>query len=648
MPRIKNLEEQLLEWFREYGSHVILHRAVPAIEDGLKPSQRRVMHSLWELEDGKYNKVANAAGNTLKYHPHGDQSVFETMVGIGQKGYLIDPQGNWGNTLTGDGAAAARYIEARLTPLAKENLFNRKTTQWMPTYDGKNQEPVTLPTKFPLLLCQGTEGIAVSLACKILPHNLAECCQAAMQHLTGEDFELLPDFPQGGLADVSAYKDGTPGGKVKVRARIEKGKNSLIVTEIPYGTTTINVRDSIVKAEEKGSIKIKRVTDLTAEKAHLVVEYPPGTDLGKAEEALYAFTECEVSHTVCGVVIEKGKPRFLGTKELLVDSAERTKKLIGLELEIALAELDAQWQKLSLEKIFIETKAYQALESATTPEAGREAIRKVMAPALPRLRRQPTEEEIGALTEIRIRRISAYDCPEAEKEIEAVEKKEREARKKLKNLTETTILHFGSLLTKYGDRKRRTEIVAEPFEKIETSEVALTTQKIYWDVPGGFIGTSLRKDSLLPFEVNPMTDIVGIAASGVMKICRPGQKTFYGENLLDARPVEKEHQPVYNMVYWDEDAGKVYAKRFRLDTGFTRERAYNLGGDNPMNHVYFLSVTRENEKGPKVTLFLDKEANARKKELQLDFETLGIKGRGSAGYTITHHRLEDAVETKPR
>ena len=644
MPKtIKNLEDQLLEWFREYGSHVILHRAVPAIEDGLKPSQRRVMHSLWELEDGRYNKVANAVGNTLKYHPHGDASVFETMVGIGQKGYLIDVQGNWGNTLTGDGAAAARYIEARLAPLAKECLFNPKTTEWMPTYDGRNKEPLTLPAKFPVLLCQGTEGIAVSMACKILPHNFAECCQAAMQHLAGEDFDLLPDFPQGGLADASGYKDGATGGKIKIRAKIEKEKNSLVVTEIPYGSTTVGVRDSILKAEERGSIKIKRVTDLTSEAARLVVEFPPGTDLEKSMEALYAFTECEVSHTICGAVIQNGKPVFLGTKDLLRDSAERTKELIRRELEIALAELAAQWQKLSLEKIFIETKAYTALEEATSPEAGRTAIREVMEPRLGELRREPSEEEIGALTEIRIRRISGYDCPQAKKDIEAVEAKERETKKKLRNLTETSILHFGTLLSKYGaDHPRKTRISAAPFGRIETAEVARTAQKIYWDKTGGFIGTGLRKDDMLPFEVNPMTDIAAIGKSGVMKVCRPNQKVFYAENLLDARPIEKDGGPVYNMLYWDKSQNRAYAKRFRMDSGFTRDKGYALAGNAPENEVLFLSVTEEKKKGPKVRISLDKASSARKKIIEVDFESLAVKGRSSQGNTVTVHKVERA------
>mgnify|MGYP001766505993 CR=1 FL=1 len=644
---VKNLESQLLDWFRQYGSHVILHRAVPAIEDGLKPSQRRVLHSLWELEDGRYNKVANAVGNTLKYHPHGDLSVFETMVGIGQKGYLLDTQGNWGNILTGDGAAAGRYIEARLSPLAKENIFNPKTTRWTSSYDGRNKEPVTLPAKFPILLCQGTEGIAVSLACKILPHNFAECCQAAMQHLAGEDFDLLPDFPQGGTADFSSYKNGESGGKVKIRAKIEQGKNSLTITEIPYGTTTVSLRDSILKAEERGTIKIKKVTDLTAEAARLTIDFPPGTDLDKAQDAIYAFTECETSHTICGAVIQNGKPVFLGTKELLKYSADRTKDLIREELEIELAELDLEWQKASLEKLFIETKAYTALETAVSAEDGRKAIREIMRPHFVKLRREPTEEEIGALTEIRIRRISAYDTERAKKDIQTIETKEREARKKLRNLTETAIRHFGQLLSKYGEMcPRKTTVAQSPFEKIETAEVARNAQKIYWDKKGGFIGTSLRKDEALPFEVNQMTDIAAIAENGVLKVCRPNQKVFYGENLLDARPVEKSGNPTYNMLYTETSSGKTFAKRFRLDGGFTREKPYPLAGGSADNKVMFLKITEGEEPGPKVRIELGKNTKARKKELEIDLGAIAVKGRASQGNTVTPHEIVRVKEIR--
>lgn len=646
--KIKPLDEQMIEWFRKYGSHVILHRAVPAIEDGLKPSQRRVLHSLWELEDGRLNKVANAVGNTLKYHPHGDLSVFETMVGLGQKGYVLDIQGNWGDILTGDRAAAARYIEARLSPLAKENIFNAKTTEWIPTYDGKYKEPKTLSCKLPLLLIQGTEGIAVSLACKILPHNFEECCDASILYLCGADFQLNPDFAQGGTVDLSAYNEGAPGGKVKIRAKIEKEKHALVITEIPYGTTTLSLMESILKAEGRGSIKIKKVSDDTSETARVVVEYPSDTDLDQAQDALYALTECEVSHTVCGVVIKDGKPAFLGTKDLLKASVDRTKWLIGEELRITLEELNAQWHRLNLEKIFIETSAYLALKTAASPEAGRAAIRVIMAPRLQELRHEPTEDDIGALTEIKIRRISAYDSTQGKKDIEGVEIKEREARKKLKKLTETTIAHYEGLLAKYAkNHPRRTTISKEAFGKIQVAEVARASQKIFCDYIGGFIGTSLRKDDQLPFEVNSLTDIVAIGKNGVMKVCRPGAKTFYTENLLDVRLVEKNgHAPIYNMIYWDKSSEIAYAKRFKLDSGFTREKIYALAGKSEDNKVLFLAVTQPDAKPPRVKLEMTPDSKARKKEAEVDFSTLAIKGRESNGNIVSRHRVKAVKELK--
>ena len=535
------------------------------------------------MEDGRYNKVASVVGNTLKYHPHGDIGVFETLVGLGQKGLLIDMQGNWGNTLTGDGPAAQRYIEARLTAFAKEVVFNPKVTDWKKSYDGRNDEPISLPVKFPLLLAQGTEGIAVSLACKILPHNFTELCDAAVAILKEEDFELLPDFPQGGDMDASNYHDGMIGGKVKVRAKIvPHGKNDLEIVELVYGTTATSLRDSILEAEGKGKIKIKKVHDMTGEQVSLIVELPPGTNQETAKQALYAFTECEMTHHPMGVVIKNAKPEFLSVCEILVENVERTMDLIRRELELRLKELDERWMKLNLEKLFVRTKSYQALEEAKSVEEGIERIKKALTPHLGTLRREPTEEDYRALTEMKIRRISLYDEENNSREIQGVEKEEKETGRKLKRLKETTIEHFEEIKRKYGtEKERRTKIIRDGFSKIQAVDVAVSNQKVYWNPEGGFVGTGLKKDQLLPFEINELTDIAGIDKNAVLKILRPGEKSFYGEGLLDARPTGKDkNAPVYNMLYEDVESGTTYAKRFQINGGFIREKAYPLGGGN--------------------------------------------------------------------
>jgi len=650
--KIPNLEKHFENWFRDYGSHVILNRAVPHIADGLKPSQRRVLHSLWELEDGRYNKVANVVGHTLKFHPHGDASVFETLVSLAQKGLLVDRQGNWGNTLTGDGAAAARYIEARLSKFAKEVVFNKDLTDWVPSYDGRNKEPKTLPVKFPLLLGLGTEGIAVSLACKILPHNLNELCKAAISHLRGERFKLYPDFENGGEMDVSSYKDGAGGGKIRIRAKIiPHSKHSLEIKEIPHGATTISVRDSIVDAEAKGKIKIKKVHDMTSESASIIVEYPQSAPLDKekAIAALYAFTECEVTHHVNAVVIEKDKPRFTTISEILIDSVQRTKSLIKLELELLLRKLDQDWMKLSLEMIFIETKKYRDLESAKDALDALKILKEKLSPHLKKLRRTPTDEEFSALLELKIRRITRYDQEESQRNLERIEKGEREAKAKLKNLTQTTISHFEDLSLRFGaNAKRKTKINKKPFETTKNSvEILPTNIKVYMNKEEGFIGTSLRKDSELPFLINEKSDIAAISSDGVLKYSRPGQKTFYGLGILSTELITKPPtSKIYNIIYTSQSVNnKTMAKRFTIDAGFIRDKEYLLCGKSK-GSILYCGEQNPKEKPPKVKIRLSKESSARIKELTFDFSSLEVKNREALGNMVSKHKPASVIEQK--
>jgi topoisomerase-4 subunit A len=648
--KIPNLEKHFETWFRDYGSHVILNRAVPHIADGLKPSQRRVLHALWELEDGRYNKVANVVGHTLKYHPHGDASVFETLVSLAQKGLLIDRQGNWGNTLTGDGAAAARYIEARLSSFAKDVVFNKDLTDWVPSYDGRNKEPKTLPVKFPLLLGLGTEGIAVSLSCKILPHNFNELCNAAIKYLKGERFKLYPDFDNGGEMDVSNYNDGAAGGKVKLRAKIvPHSKHSLEIKEIPAGTTTISVRDSIVEAETKGKIKIRRVHDMTSESASIIVEYPPSSplDKDKAIAALYAFTDCEITHHVNAVVIEKDKPKFTCVSEILIDSVQRTKSLIKLELEILLRKLDLEWMKLSLERIFIETKTYRELEIAKSSDQALDILKKKLKPYLKDLRRAPTDEEYKALLELKIRRITKYDQEECKKNLERIVKTEKETKSKLRNLTQTTISYFEGLFEKFGSKvTRKTKLVKKPFENTRASvEILPTNLKVFVNRTEGFIGTGLRKDEELPFLINSKSDIAAISRDGVLKYSRPGQKTFFGLGILSTSLINKEEEPkIYNIIYYSPTSkNRAMAKRFQIDAGFIRDKEYLLCGKSKGTIVY-LKEQGQKEKPPKVKVKLSGDSSARKKELVFDFKTIEVKNREALGNMVSKHKPSSAID----
>jgi topoisomerase IV subunit A len=637
--KVAPLEDLMLEWFRQYGTHVIRHRAVPAIEDGLKPSQRRVLHALWEMEDGRYNKVAGIIGHTMKYHPHGDQSVFETLVGLGQKGYLIDTQGNWGNTLTGDGAAAPRYIEARLSPLAKDCLFNKKTCQWRESYDGRNKEPVTLPSKLPLLLIHGGEGIAVSLACKVLPHNLAETIEAMIAQLEEGPYNLVPDFPTGASMDTTQYNEGTPGGKLTVRAKIEREKGKkLTVTEIPYGTTTGSLRESILKADAKGQIHIKRINDQTAGTPRLEIEFPADTDMEKAEMSLYAFTDCQVTITVNPIVIEGGKPRWISTKELVAESARRTRELTKKELEIELAELADAWHKTALETLFIQKKGYLELEGAENQEEAISKISTRLRPHWGTLRREPSPEDIARLTELPMRRIAKYDISRAQKELERLEKLERSKKKALRHLTQTTIEFLEEIKRKYGHQKRQTVIARHGFEKIEVKKAGRENTKLYANLAEGLVGTDLRKETCLPFEVGDKTDVAGIGRNGTLRIMRPAPKVYYAEDLLAVWPVADER--IYNMLYTNKE-GKTYAKRFIVADGFIREKSYPLAGEEPAR-VLWLEACQEN-KQQKVEVRLERSCKARKKKLTVDFGSLAVKGRLAAGYQITTYPVKETV-----
>jgi topoisomerase-4 subunit A len=648
----KTLDEQFNNWFIEYGSHVVLNRAVPHISDGLKPSQRRVLHAMEEMEDGRYNKVANIVGNTLKYHPHGDMSVFETLVGVAQKDLLIDKQGNWGNILTGDGAAAGRYIEARLSKLGREILFNKETTEWTNSYDGRNKEPVTLPVKFPLLLAQGTEGIAVSLSCKILPHNFNELCDAAISYLSKEDFRLYPDFPQGGLVDVSEYNDGQgpqcckdpkESSKVRIRAVIKPhSKYSLEIVEIPWGTSTISLRDSILDAESKGRIKIKKVHDMTAQSASIIIEFPAGPDydVEKAKAALYKFTDAEVLHYPNAVVIQDGKPNFTSVSNLLVDSVKSTKALLKKELEIEIEKLDQQWMKLSLEALFIEKKAYKEVEDSPSPEESQKRITKALKPHWGKLRRVPTGEEILNLTELKIRRISKYDKEAYKKELEKIEEAEKLAMRKLSNMTKTTINYFKDLKERFGkDKARRSKIIKRGFvESVDITDILPSDKKVYCNRPEGFIGTGLRKDEELPFTIGEKTDIAAIGSEGVLRFNRPGQKTFYGLGLKEIVVVAPQSQEViYNMIYNSpSNKNRTMAKRFTLKEGFIRDREYLLCGKSK-GEVVYLEKQALKDKAPKVKLTMKPGTGARKKEIEFDFNTIAVKGREALGNIVSQY-----------
>ncbi|MFC2081409.1 DNA gyrase/topoisomerase IV subunit A [Bacteroidota bacterium] len=634
---VVHLSGMYQDWFLDYASYVILERAVPHLNDGLKPVQRRILHSMKRLDDGRYNKVANIIGHTMQFHPHGDASIGDALVQLGQKDLLIDTQGNWGNILTGDGSAAPRYIEARLSKFALDVIFNPKTTEWKLSYDGRNKEPVTLPVKFPLLLTQGVEGIAVGLASKILPHNFNELIDASILHLREKDFEILPDFPTGGMADFSRYNDGLRGGTVKVRARIEKlDKKHLVITEIPYGKTTTTLIESIVKANEKGKIKIKRIDDNTAAQVEIIVQLASGVSSDKTLDALYAFTDCEVPISPNSCTILDDKPVFVGVSEMLKRTVDNTVSLLKMELEIRLGELEEDWHLSSLEKIFIENRIYRDIEECETWEAIIEAIDGGLDPFKKLLRREVTREDITKLTEIKIKRISKYDSFKADEHIQGVEEDIEEVKNHLDNIIPYAINYYKQIKKKYGaGKERRTEI--RNFDTIVATKVVAANQKLYVDRKEGFFGTSLKKDEYVG-ECSDIDDILTIRKDGTYQVTKVEEKVFVGKDILHIAVFNKnDSRTIYNLVYRDGKSGNAMMKRCAI-TGITREKEYNLTRNNQNSRILYLTI---NPNGEAETIKVTLKPRPRLKNLnfELDFSELAIKGRDAHGNILTKNTI---------
>jgi len=630
---------QYKTWFLDYASYVILERAVPAIEDGLKPVQRRILHAMKEMDDGRFNKVANIIGQSMQYHPHGDASIGDALVNLGQKDLLIETQGNWGDVRTGDEAAAARYIEARLSKFALEVAFNAKTTDWALSYDGRKNEPVTLPMKFPLLLAQGAEGIAVGLATKILPHNFCELIEASIKYLRGKKFELLPDFQTGGTMDAGNYMEGRRGGKIRVRTIIEEfDKKTLLIKSVPYGVTTTQLMESIVKANDAGKIKIKKVTDHTAADVEIVVELAPGISPDITIDALYAFTDCEVSISPNACVIVKDKPQFLGVHELLKVSTDNTRDLLKRELEIRLGELMEKWHYTSLEKIFFEEKIYKELEKKHESwEKVIDGIDKAFVPFKKQLKRDITREDILKLTEKPVRRIYRLDIDELNNQIKGLEADIKQVKYDLANLVDFAVAYYENLLKKYGKgRERKTEIKA--FDTIQAKSVAIANTKIYVNYADGFIGTGLKKDELVA-EVSDLDDIIAFTKAGIMKVVRVADKTFIGKDIIHVAVFQKnDERTTYNMIYLDGKSGVSYAKRFNV-TGITRDKEYDLTKGSEKSKVHYFT-TNPNGEAEVVKIVLSPNCSARIKELDFYFEEMEIKGRGSIGNQVTKYPIK--------
>jgi topoisomerase-4 subunit A len=640
------VQGQYRNWFLDYASYVILERAVPAIEDGLKPVQRRILHSMKEMDDGRFNKVANIIGQSMQYHPHGDASIGEALVNMGQKDLLVETQGNWGDVRTGDAAAAPRYIEARLSKLALEIAFNAKTTEWQLSYDGRKNEPVTLPMKFPLLLAQGGEGIAVGLSTKLLPHNFNELCEASIKYLRGKPFELFPDFQTGGMVDVSNYNQGKRGGKVRVRCYIEElDKKSLVIRDVPFGVTVSALCESIVKANDQGKIKIKKVSEYTSKNVEVVIDLAPGISPDITIDALYAFTDCEVSISPNACVIMGQKPLFMSVHDLLRVSVDNTKALLKRELEIKLAELEDKWHYTSLEKIFFEEKIYKELEQRhETWEKVIEAIDKAFDPFKQRLKREIAREDILKLTEKPVRRIYRLDIAELNAQIKTIEDDIKQVNYDLEHLTDFAVAYFENLLKKFGKgRERKTEI--KQFDVIQARQVAIANTKVYLNRAEGFIGTNLKKDEFL-CECSDLDDIIVFTKRGMMKIVRVADKIFIGKDIIHAAVFQKnDERTTYNMIYVDGETGTSYAKRFNV-TGITRDKEYDLTKGSDKSKVHYFSANPNGE-AELVKIVLSPNSNARIKEFDFPFEELDIKGRGSMGNQVTKHSIR-AVKFKEK
>ncbi len=650
MSKATNTEQEFLQndhgvtgqyknWFLDYASYVILERAVPAVEDGLKPVQRRILHAMKEMDDGRFNKVANIIGQSMQYHPHGDASIGDALVNMGQKELLIETQGNWGDASIGLESAAPRYIEARLSKFALEVAFNAKTTEWQLSYDGRKNEPVTLPMKFPLLLAQGADGIAVGLSTKILPHNFCELIDASIKYLKGKKFEIYPDFQSGGMIDVESYHEGKRGGKVRIRAKIEEiDKKTLVIKDLPYGVTVASLCESIVKANDQGKIKIKKVTDTTAKNVEIIIDLAPGASPDITIDALYAFSDCEVSISPNACVIIKQKPHFVTVTELLKVSAENTKALLKKELEIRLGELQDKWHYTTLEKIFFEEKIYKELEKKHESwEVVLTAIEKAFIPFIKKLRREVTREDVLKLTEKPVRRIYRLDIDELNNQIQNIEDEITQVNFNLNNLTDYAVAYYEGLLKKYGKGKeRKTEI--KPFDVITAKSVAVANTKVYMNRAEGFIGTGLKKDELIT-ECSDLDDIIVITKTVRMKVVRVTDKVFVGKDIMYAAVFQKNNDRItYNMIYVDGASGISYAKRFNV-TGITRDKEYDLTRGSDKSKVHYLTVNQNGE-AEVVKVILSPNCSARNKEFDFLFEELDIKGRSSMGNQVTKYPIK--------
>ncbi len=633
------------DWFLDYASYVILERAVPAIEDGLKPVQRRILHSMKDLDDGRYNKVANIVGHTMQYHPHGDASIGDAMVQVGQKELMIDMQGNWGNILTGDRAAASRYIEARLSKFALEVVFSPKVTKWQFSYDGRRKEPIHLPVKFPLLLAQGAEGIAVGLSTKILPHNFIELLKASIQHLKGKKFIIFPDFQTGGIIDIQNYNDGLRGGKVRVRAKIvQQDRNTLVINEIPFSTNTSSLIDSILKANDKGKIKIKKIEDNTSSKVEILVHIPNDISPDKTIDALYAFTACETSISPLGCLIIDNKPNFIGVSEMLKISTDHTVQLLKLELEVQLQEFQNQWHYASLERIFIENKIYRDIEKASTWEEVISFIDEGLKPYIKLLKRSVIEEDIVRLTEIRIKRISKFDLDKAQQKIEALEGDIAKVINNLSHLIDYAIRYFSHLIKSYGaDKKRKSEI--RLFDDVDAKKVVVRNQKLYMNREEGFIGTSLRKDEFV-CECSDIDDVIVFTIDGKMQVVKVDSKVFTGKDIIHAAIFKKkDNRAIYNMIYRDGKGGTSFIKRFAV-TGITRDKIYDLTQGKPNSNSLYFSANPNGE-AEIVSIILRNSGGIKKLKWDLDFADLQIKGRSVRGNTVSKYQIKK-VELKEK
>ena len=629
------------DWFIDYASYVILERAVPSVEDGLKPVQRRILHSMKDLDDGRFNKVANIVGHTMQYHPHGDASISDAIVQIGQKDLLIETQGNWGNILTGDSAAASRYIEARLSQFAIEVVYSPKITEWQLSYDGRRKEPVNLPLKFPLLLAQGAEGIAVGLSTKVLPHNFIELIDSSIKYLRGRRFDIFPDFPTGGVVDVTQYNDGKRGGRIKVRAKIDQlNKNTLIISQIPFTTTSSSLIESILKANDKGKIKVKKIEDNTSSEVEILIHLPSGVSPDKTIDALFAFTNCEVSISPLSCIIENHKPIFIGVSEVLKKSTDLTKELLGKELKVKKDELNQMWHNSTLEKIFIEKRIYRNIEDKESWEDVLNAINKGLEPFVNLLKKDINEDDIIRLTEIKIKRISKYDIDKADKKINQIEEDLKSVQFNLDNLNDYAIKYFKDLKVKYSKgRERKTEI--RIFDDVDVKKVVVRNSKLYINRSEGFIGTTLRKEEFVE-ECSDIDDVIVFTEEGNMHVTKIERKKFVAKNIIHAAVFrKKDSRTVYNMIYKDGKTGTSYMKRFNV-TGVTRDKTYNLTSSSPKTKVLYFS-SNPNGEAEVVTIQLRQSGSIKKLKWDLDFGDLTIKGRSVKGNIVTKHSVNKVL-----